>query len=248
MQHQPQALPLHIAIIMDGNSRYARRKHLPQGEGHRSGKNNLDPIVEHARHLGVRALTVFAFSSENWRRPEAEVALLMQLFAETIREQLPRMQQHRIAMRFIGDRSRLSAALQAQMAAAEADTAQYTEMALVIAVSYGGMWDMAYAAQKMAVQVAEGTLQAEQINEQTMQQYVELADLPPVDLLIRTGGDYRLSNFLLWQAAYAELYFTDTLWPDFSIHEFDHALEVFAGRERRFGRTSEQVNHFLVSE
>jgi undecaprenyl diphosphate synthase len=243
----PQGLPQHVAIIMDGNNRYARRQGLGQGAGHRAGKDNLDPIVEQASRLGLRALTVFAFSSENWRRPPDEVALLMQLFADTIREQIPRMKKHDIALRFIGDRSTMSPQLQALMAEAEAITAHHEAMSLVIAVSYGGMWDMAYAAQQLAQQVAQGLLQPEQIDETTMQQYVQMSDLPPVDLLIRTGGDYRLSNFLLWQAAYAELYFTQTLWPDFSVAEFEHALQVFAGRERRFGRTSEQVQDFLAT-
>lgn len=242
-----QGLPQHVAIIMDGNNRYARRQGLGQGAGHRAGKDNLDPIVEQARRLGLRALTVFAFSSENWRRPADEVALLMGLFADTIREQIPRMKKHDIAMRFIGDRSSMSAELQALMAEAEAITSHHHAMSLVIAVSYGGMWDMAHAAQQLAHQVAQGLLKPEQIDEAMMQQQIQMSDLPPVDLLIRTGGDYRLSNFLLWQAAYAELYFTQTLWPDFSVAEFEHALQVFAGRERRFGRTSEQVQDFLAT-
>ena len=242
-----QGLPQHVAIIMDGNNRYARRQGLGQGAGHRAGKNNLDPIVEQARRLGLRALTVFAFSSENWRRPPDEVALLMQLFAETIHEQMARMHQYQIAMRFIGDRSKMSAALQTLMADAEAATAHHQQMSLVIAVSYGGLWDISHAARQLAVQVAQGLLLPEQIDEAMMQQQIQMSDLPPVDLLIRTGGDYRLSNFLLWQAAYAELYFTETLWPDFSVAEFDHALNVFAGRERRFGRTSEQVQDFVAT-
>jgi undecaprenyl diphosphate synthase len=239
-----QGLPQHVAIIMDGNNRYARRQGLGQGAGHLAGKNNLDPIVEQARRLGIRALTVFAFSSENWRRPPDEVALLMQLLAETIHEQMIRMHRYQIAMRFIGDRSRMSQRLMTQ---AESETAHHQSMSLVIAVSYGGIWDMTQAARKVAQQVAQGLLQPEHIDESILQQHLEIADLPPVDLLIRTGGDYRLSNFLLWQAAYAELYFTNTLWPDFSVAEFEHALNVFAGRERRFGRTSEQVHDFLAT-
>lgn len=235
-------LPKHVAIIMDGNNRYGKREALAEGEGHRAGKNQLDPIVEHARRLGINALTVFAFSSENWQRPPAEVALLMELFAQTIREQIPRMKKHDIALRFIGDRTQLSTELQQLMLEAESITAHHTAMSLVIAVSYGGMWDIAQAARQVALQVERGLLNVDQINEQSLQQHISLADLPAVDLLIRTGGDYRLSNFLLWQAAYAELYFTETLWPDFSIAEFNRALTVFAQRERRFGRTSEQVN------
>lgn len=234
--------PQHVAIIMDGNNRFARKHQLPQGAGHRAGKDQLDPIVEQARRLGVQVLTVFAFSSENWQRPADEVALLMTLFAQTIREQKPRMLKHDIAMRFIGDRSTLSSELQALMADVEASTAHYTAMTLVIAVSYGGMWDMTQAARKLALAVQTGELTVEQITPALMQSQVELGDLPPVDLLIRTGGDHRLSNFLLWQAAYAELYFTETLWPEFSVDEFEHALAVFAKCERRFGKTSEQVH------
>lgn len=236
------AVPQHVAIIMDGNNRFARKYQLPQGAGHRAGKDQLDPIVEQARRLGVQVLTVFAFSSENWQRPADEVGLLMELFAQTIREQKPRMLKHDIAMRFIGNRSSLSAELQALMADVEASTAQYTAMTLVIAVSYGGMWDMTQAARKLATLVQAGQLTPEQITPERMQSQVELGDLPPVDLLIRTGGDHRLSNFLLWQAAYAELYFTETLWPEFSVTEFEQALAVFAKCERRFGKTSEQVH------
>ncbi|XID75643.1 polyprenyl diphosphate synthase [Alkanindiges sp. WGS2144] len=235
------SLPRHVAIIMDGNNRYGKREALPEGEGHRAGKDQLDPIVEQARRLGIQVLTVFAFSSENWQRPAKEVALLMKLFAQTIREQIPRMKKHDIALRFIGNRTQLSTELQQLMQEAESITAHHTAMTLVIAVSYGGMWDVAQAARQVALQVERGLLKVDQISEQTLQQHISLSDLPAVDLLIRTGGDYRLSNFLLWQAAYAELYFTETLWPDFSVEEFNQALEVFAQRERRFGRTSEQV-------
>ncbi len=239
-------LPVHVAIIMDGNNRYARKHGLPGGEGHRVGKAQLDPIVEHCQNRGIFALTVFAFSSENWQRPVAEVNLLMQLFHEVIAEQLPRMHRHRIAMRFIGDRSRLSAALRAQMRDAEAQTDGYaSNMVLNIAVSYGGMWDMAQAARHLARRVQAGELQPDQVDVHAMQQAVSLGDLPPVDLLIRTGGDYRLSNFLLWQAAYAELYFTDTLWPEFGIDELEQAFALFGQRERRFGRTSEQVQQSM---
>lgn len=238
-------LPRHVAIIMDGNNRYGKREALPEGGGHRAGKVQLDPVVEQARRLGVEVLTVFAFSSENWQRPYKEVALLMELFAQTIREQVPRMKKHDIALRFIGNRAQLSDELQQLMLEAESATAHHRSMTLVIAVSYGGMWDIAQAAQQLALQVERGLLNVDQINEQALQQYISLSDLPAVDLMIRTGGDYRLSNFLLWQAAYAELYFTETLWPDFSVEEFNKALKVFAQRERRFGRTSEQVKQQL---
>ena len=234
-------LPKHVAIIMDGNNRFAKKMQMQKGAGHREGKNVLDPIVEHCRKREIQALTVCAFSSENWNRPQYEVDLLMNLLEETIHEQIPRMEKFEIALRFIGDRSRLSPHLCELMLHAEQRTAKFTQMTLTIAVSYGGMWDMAQAAQQIAQEVKVGKLEVSQINTELMGQYISLSDLPAVDLLIRTGGDYRLSNFLLWQAAYAELYFTETLWPEFDVQEFDHALEVFAGRERRFGKTSEQI-------
>ena len=235
------SLPKHVAIIMDGNNRFAKKNQMQKGEGHRSGKDVLDPIVEHCRKKHIQALTVFAFSSENWNRPQFEVDLLMQLLETTIHEQLPRMEKFNIALRFIGDRSRLSPHLRELMLHAEQRTANFNSMTLTIAISYGGMWDMAHAAKQIAADVVAHKIDIEQIDTQLFGQYVSLADLPPVDLLIRTGGDFRLSNFLLWQAAYAELYFTQTLWPEFSIEEFDDALAVFGGRERRFGKTSEQI-------
>ena len=235
------SLPKHVAIIMDGNNRFAKKNQMQKGEGHRSGKDVLDPIVEHCRKKHIQALTVFAFSSENWNRPQFEVDLLMQLLETTIHEQLPRMEKFNIALRFIGDRSRLSPHLRELMLHAEQRTANFNCMTLTIAISYGGMWDMAQAAKQIAADVVANKIEIEQIDTHLFGQYVSLADLPPVDLLIRTGGDFRLSNFLLWQAAYAELYFTQTLWPEFCIEEFDDALAVFGGRERRFGKTSEQI-------
>ena len=235
------SLPKHVAIIMDGNNRFAKKNQMQKGEGHRSGKDVLDPIVEHCRKKHIQALTVFAFSSENWNRPQFEVDLLMQLLETTIHEQLPRMEKFNIALRFIGDRSRLSPHLRELMLHAEQRTANFNSMTLTIAISYGGMWDMAQAAKQIAADVVANKIEIEQIDTHLFGQYVSLADLPPVDLLIRTGGDFRLSNFLLWQAAYAELYFTQTLWPEFCTEEFDDALAVFGGRERRFGKTSEQI-------
>ncbi len=243
---EEQNLPQHIAIIMDGNNRFAKKKQMQKGDGHREGKNVLDPIVEHCKKVGVRALTVFAFSSENWNRPQYEVDLLMQLLEETIHEQLPRMEKFDIALRFIGDRSRLSTKLRALMEYAEQKTAVFDSMTLTIAVSYGGMWDMAQAAKSIAEEALAGRLETNQINVDLFDKYVSLNDLPAVDLLIRTGGDYRLSNFLLWQAAYAELYFTDTLWPEFTVQELDYAFNVFSGRERRFGKTSEQIQQAKI--
>ncbi len=234
-------LPKHVAIIMDGNNRFAKKKQMQKGAGHREGKNVLDPIVEHCKKNQIQALTVFAFSSENWYRPQFEVDLLMALLEETIHEQLPRMEKFNIALRFIGDRSRLSDRLRELMLQAEQRTANFNSMTLTIAISYGGMWDMAQAAKQIAADVLAKKVALEDIDAELFGQHVCMADLPAVDLLIRTGGDYRLSNFLLWQAAYAELYFTPTLWPEFTVEELDDAFAVFAGRERRFGKTSEQI-------
>ncbi|MGO2340079.1 MAG: polyprenyl diphosphate synthase [Psychrobacter sp.] len=237
----PTLLPRHIAIIMDGNNRYGKAHDLGKGQGHVAGKDALDPIVEYCVDAGIEVLTVFAFSSENWQRPPSEVALLMQLLASTIHEQIPRMHEYRIRLRFIGDRSQLSADLQALMADAEAKTAGFDAMTLVIAISYGGQWDIANAAKQLAQQVELGQLRAEDINKEMLNEYVQLADEPAVDMLVRTGGEYRISNFLLWQSAYAELFFTQTLWPNFSADELATMVTEFAQRQRRFGKTSEQL-------
>ena len=233
--------PKHIAIIMDGNNRYGKQNALGKGEGHSKGKDALDPIVEYCREVGIEVLTVFAFSSENWQRPPTEVALLMHLLSVTIIEQMPRMQKYHIKLRFIGDRSLLSDELRAQMVDAEAKTAHHEAMTLVIAISYGGQWDIAHAAQQLAQQVQAGQLCPEDINKEKLGEYVQLADAPAVDMLIRTGGEYRLSNFLLWQTAYAELFFTQTLWPNFAVEELALMIKEFAQRQRRFGKTSEQI-------
>jgi len=234
-------LPQHIAIIMDGNNRYGKTLGMAKGQGHVAGKSALDPIVEYCRSVGVKVVTVFAFSSENWQRPPAEVTLLMRLLEATIHEQLPRMKQYNIRLRFIGDRSQLDADLQALMADAEAKTADHTAMTLVIAISYGGQWDIAQAAKALAQQVVDGQLTVDDVNEDTLANHLELADVPAVDMLIRTGGEYRISNFLLWQSAYAELFFTNTLWPEFSPDELATMLSAFSQRQRRFGKTSEQI-------
>ena len=179
---EEQIIPQHVAIIMDGNNRFAQKKLMQKGDGHREGKNNLDPIVEHCKEVGVRALTVFAFSSENWKRPQFEVDLLMHLLEETIHEQLPRMEQFNIALRFIGDRSRLSKQLYDLMDYAEQKTANHNSMVLTIAISYGGMWDMAHAAKCIAQDVVDGKVQVDQINVDLFDKYVSLNDLPAVDL------------------------------------------------------------------
>ncbi len=234
-------LPRHVAVIMDGNNRWAKARHLPGGAGHKAGESTLHKIVEHAARRGIEVLTVFAFSSENWRRPETEVSFLMSLFVKALDRQVRELHANGMRVRFIGDRSRFSSALQEGMAAGESLTAGNTGMTLVIAVSYGGQWDMANAARRLAEKVRAGTLDPTEIDDRAMQGEVQMADLPPVDLLIRTGGEYRISNFLLWQAAYAEFYFSDLLWPDFGPNALDAALGDYATRQRRFGRTSAQV-------
>ena len=235
------SLPRHIAIIMDGNNRWAKLRELPGNEGHRAGELALRQVVELAAKIPVDVLTVFAFSSENWRRPPDEVAALMQLFLFALDARVQELDRARIRLRFIGDRSAFSNELQAGMRAAEAKTAHHTRMTLIIAVNYGGQWDMAQAAQRLAAQVEKGELKAADITPERLAGMVEMSDLPPVDLLIRTGGELRISNFVLWQAAYAELHFSDTLWPDFGHEQLQVALEDYAQRQRRFGRTSEQI-------
>ncbi len=237
------SLPKHIAMIMDGNNRYAKSHGLATGGGHLAGKDALDPLVEHCVRIGIEVLTVFAFSSENWQRPQFEVDLLMQLLGQTIHDQLPRMFQHKIALRFIGDRSQLSPKLQTLMQDAESKTAHFSRMTLVIAVSYGGQWDIANATKHLLADVQAGKVGIDDINQTILANYISLSDLPPVDMLVRTGGDYRISNFLLWQSAYAELFFTETLWPDFTPNELDDMIAIFMGRERRFGKTSEQISN-----
>ena len=234
-------LPRHVAIIMDGNNRWAKRRGRPGPEGHKAGEAAVHRVVEHAARTGIEVLTVFAFSSENWRRPENEVAALMSLFLEALTRKVAELHGNGIRVRFIGDLARFSPDLQDGMKAAEELTRDNVRMTLVIAVNYGGQWDMAHAAQRLAAEVAAGRLAPAEITPERMGHFVQMADLPPVDLLIRTGGEMRISNFLLWQTAYAEFYFTDALWPDFDGAELDRALADYAGRQRRFGRTSEQV-------
>jgi len=235
------ALPRHVAVIMDGNNRWAKVRGLPGTEGHRAGELALRNVVELAAKAHIEVLTVFAFSSENWRRPPDEVAALMQLFLMALEIRVQELNKARIRLRFIGDRSAFSAELQAGMLKAEALTQSHTRMTLVIAVNYGGQWDMAQAARCLAEQVAAGTLAPKDITPARVAEHIELADVPPVDLLIRTGGELRISNFVLWQSAYAEYYFSDALWPDFGHDQLQAALNEFSQRQRRFGRTSEQI-------
>ena len=236
-------LPQHIAIIMDGNGRWAQLRGKTRVAGHKSGVESVRACVTQARQLGVKALTLFAFSSENWQRPEKEVSVLMELFMFVLNREVKRLHKNDIRFKVVGDVSRFSDKLQQKIADAEALTANNKSMTLSIAANYGGKWDIAQAAQKLAMEVKTGTIDAEMIDEHMLHQHTCLSDLPELDLLIRTGGDFRISNFLLWQAAYAEFYFTEVLWPDFKKDEFEKAIETFIQRERRFGKTSEQVTN-----
>lgn len=234
-------LPQHVAIIMDGNGRWARRRHLPRHAGHKSGVQATRLVVEECARRGVAVLTVFAFSSENWRRPKTEVGMLMELFVSTLQREAERLQKNQVRMRFIGDRNAFSKKLQEQIRVAEQRTAANRGLALNIAANYGGRWDISEAARRLAQQVERGELRAGDITPERFAQHTALADLPEPDLFIRTGGEQRISNFLLWQLAYTELYFTDCLWPDFDSTELERAFEAYRARQRRFGRTGEQV-------
>ncbi|NOS90169.1 MAG: di-trans,poly-cis-decaprenylcistransferase [Methylococcaceae bacterium] len=235
------ANPRHIAIIMDGNGRWAQKRFMPRAVGHQAGVKTVRKIVEYCANENIEALTLFAFSSENWRRPEAEVSLLMGLFMATLQREINKLDRNNIRLRFIGDRSAFSEKLQEKMAEGEAQTQNNTALTLVIAANYGGHWDMCQAYTKIADKMATGELPNQAITEQLVNQHLATAGLPEPDLFIRTGGEKRVSNFMLWQLAYTELYFTDTLWPDFNQDSLAEAIKSFKGRQRRFGHTSEQI-------
>ncbi|HEU4623906.1 MAG TPA: polyprenyl diphosphate synthase [Steroidobacteraceae bacterium] len=244
-------LPRHIAIVMDGNGRWAAARGQPRVAGHKSGLEAVRVTVRECVKRKIEALTLFAFSSENWQRPPEEVSSLMSLFFEALERELAELHENGVRLRFIGDRKALSVRLQARIAAAEQQTAGNGGLQLQVAVSYGGRWDVVQAARKLAKRCAQGALRAEDITERDLAAAMELAvldegagarePLADPDLFIRTGGEKRISNFLLWNLAYTELYFTDTLWPDFDAAELDAALAYFASRERRFGLTSAQM-------
>ncbi|PWK92018.1 undecaprenyl pyrophosphate synthetase [Fulvimonas soli] len=239
--HAGARVPRHIAIVMDGNGRWAKARHRPRSFGHNAGRKAVREVVEGCLREGVEALTLFAFSSENWQRPEDEVGALMELFVRALDKEVDELHAQGVRLRFIGHLDAFAAPLRERMQAAMARTADAHRLQLNVAVSYGGRWDIAQAARRAAQAVADGALRPEQVDEATLGRYLCLADQPPLDLFIRTGGECRISNFLLWQAAYAELYFTDTLWPDFDQACLRRAIEDYARRERRFGRTGEQV-------
>jgi undecaprenyl diphosphate synthase len=226
---------------MDGNGRWARRRALPRPTGHKAGIKPVRATVEYCAERGVQALTLFAFSSENWRRPPDEVRGLMSLFFDALEREVAELDSNGIRLKFIGDRSQLSTSLIAATSAAEVRTANNTRMELVIAVAYGGRWDLAQAARTLARRAASGEIDPESVDEAALSGALETAHLPEVDLLIRTGGEKRISNFLLWDVAYSELFFSDLLWPEFNDDELGRAFEFYAQRQRRFGRTGEQI-------
>lgn len=230
----------HVAIIMDGNNRWAKQRGMAGVSGHKVGVERIRDVMSACQELGIEVLTVFAFSSENWKRPPLEVEALMSLFQLYLKNEAKALKKKDVALRVIGNRSRFSPSIQKAIAAAE-ETTRGGKTTLVIAADYGGRWDIAQAAQKLAQQVAAGELAPEAIDENLLDAQASLADLPPLDLLIRTGGELRISNFLLWQAAYAELYFSDKLWPDFDAGELKKAAESFYARQRRFGFTGDQI-------
>jgi len=227
-------VPRHVAIIMDGNGRWAKQRMRPRAFGHHAGVRSARRVVRAASAAGVEVLTMFAFSQENWHRPEEEVSLLMQLFVQTLKREIKSLMKNQVRWRFIGEHSAFPVELQRLMRETEAMSKDNKGLTLLIAVGYGGQWDIAQAAARAA---AEG----EAITPQAIEQRLVTAGLPAVDLMVRTGGEVRISNFLLWQLSYAELYFCDTLWPDFGADELLQAFAWFAGRQRRFGRVPEAV-------
>ena len=234
-------IPAHVAVIMDGNGRWARKRAMPRHLGHRSGVGAVRSIVETAAKRGVKYLTLFAFSSENWKRPREEVSKLMGLFVEALQREVDDLHRNEVRLRFIGARDLLQPGLLKMIDAAEDQTKDNAGLSLQVAVAYGGRWDIGNAARTLAGRVAAGEIAVDDIDDDAISGELALAGSPDPDLLIRTGGEQRISNFLLWNLAYAELWFCDTLWPDFAETDFDQALEFFANRERRYGHTGDQV-------
>jgi len=233
--------PRHVAIIMDGNGRWAKRRLMPRFAGHKAGVEAVRGVVESCAKFGVEVLTLFTFSSENWRRPAKEVGLLMDLLHSALGREVKRLHDNNVRLRFIGDRSAFSEKLQSRLDEGELATKGNTGLTLVIAINYGGWWDITQAARAIAQKVEKGELSASEVSQDLFSSCLSLSGLPDPDLFIRTGGEKRVSNFLLWQLAYAEMFFTDTLWPDFNEASLVEAIDSFVSRQRRFGRTGEQV-------
>ncbi len=236
------SVPRHVAIIMDGNGRWAGSRGLPRVEGHRAGVRSVRSVVEESRRLGVRYLTLFCFSSENWKRPKAEVSALMSLFKSHLDSELDLMLRNDIRLRAVGELSKLPAFVQDTLKVREERTARLSGMDLVLAVSYGGREEIVHASRQIAARVKSGEIELSQINEQTFSQSLYAADIPDPDLLIRTSGENRISNFLLWQLAYTEIVVSPVYWPDFDAKEYQRCIQEFNGRARRFGLTAEQVS------
>jgi len=241
-----QNIPRHVAIIMDGNGRWAQKRNQPRIMGHRAGVEAVRGVVEGCAKSNVEVLTLFAFSSENWRRPKQEVGLLMELFMTALGREVKRLHKNNVRLRVIGDIEGFNKALQKRIAKAQALTQENTGLTVVVAANYGGRWDITQAAKHLAIRVQTGQLNVEDITPECMAGAMSLADLPEPDLFIRTGGESRISNFLLWQLAYTEFYFSDILWPDFNIDALNDAFDSFASRQRRFGRTGQQVEESKV--
>lgn len=234
-------LPKHVAIIMDGNGRWAKQRHLPRISGHQEGLKAVRRTAKACAEAGVEVLTLFAFGKENWQRPTQEVDFLMKLFLSALRNEIQKLHENNIKLRFIGDRESFSAELQQRMQEAEQLTISNTGLKLIIAADYSGQWDIIQAVRKLASEVEQGVIKAADITSKKFASQLSMADLPLPDLLIRTSGERRISNFLLWQLAYTELYFTDIFWPDFNEHSLADALTFYNQRERRFGVISEQL-------
>ncbi len=233
--------PRHIAIIMDGNGRWAQKRHLPRVAGHRAGTKSVRKMIEYCAKEKIEVLTLFAFSSENWRRPKAEVSALMLLFISSLEKEIDALDKKKVRFLCIGDKTAFTEKLQKKITESEEKTQHNQGLTLVVAANYGGRWDMKQALSKITAKIAAGELQSEDLTEDLIEQHLSTAGLPAPDLFIRTGGEQRISNFLLWQLAYAELYFTPTLWPDFDQNSLEEAVKSFRGRQRRFGHTNEQI-------
>lgn len=249
--HNSQAftdsLPKHIAIIMDGNGRWAKAQGKPRVFGHKNGVQAVRKTISSSARLGIKAVTLFAFSSENWRRPEEEVGVLMELFITVLASEVKKLHKNNLQLRVIGDKSRFNERLQKKIEEAEALTSNNTGMVVNIAANYGGKWDIQQAVKSIATQVKEGDLSIDDIDESLITSHLTMSDIPEVDLLIRTSGECRISNFMLWQLAYAEMYFTEQYWPDFNEDSLVEAVTWFVNRERRFGCTGEQIKAMMDS-
>ncbi|NOH72343.1 isoprenyl transferase [Vibrio pectenicida] len=247
-QLSSELLPRHIAIIMDGNGRWAKEQGKPRVFGHKNGVSAVRKTISTSAKLGIKAITLFAFSSENWRRPEEEVGVLMELFITVLSTEVKNLHKNNLRLRVIGDKSRFSQRLQNKISQAESLTEANSGMVINIAANYGGRWDIVEATKIIASKVVNGEVDADDVNEDLITSHLTMADLPEVDLLIRTSGECRISNFMLWQMAYAEMYFTPTYWPEFDENSLIEAVTWFVNRERRFGCTGEQVKELIESD